>query len=195
VEKASDAPDPPHLPDADLIAAFRRGDAGAFEVLYFRHKEWAYRLAWRFCADETEALDVVQETFLYLAGKFREDAFTLRAALTTLIYPAVKHTALALKRKRRRLGAGLSTARDDADIPVPAPDTPDAAAIRGELAAVLTTLGDAHREVILMRFVDDMTLEEIAEALAIPLGTAKSRLHHALAALRDDPRVRKHFTP
>jgi RNA polymerase sigma-70 factor (ECF subfamily) len=189
VEKA------PEPSDLDLIAAHRRGEGRAFEALYFRHREWAYRLAWRFCADETEALDVVQETFLYLAGKFREESFTLRASLTTLIYPAVKHTALALKRKRRRMGAGLAAGGEEMDLPIPvAPaEAAAASAVRGELAAVLATLSDAHREVVLMRFVDDMTLEEIAESLAIPLGTAKSRLHHALAGLREDPRVRQYF--
>lgn len=44
-----------------------------------------------------------------------------------------------------------------------------------------------------MRFVHDMTLPEIAAALAIPLGTAKTRLHHALAHLRADPRTRAYF--
>ncbi len=44
-----------------------------------------------------------------------------------------------------------------------------------------------------MRFVDDLTLEEIAGALAIPLGTAKSRLHHAVALLRADGRMRRWF--
>ena len=54
-------------------------------------------------------------------------------------------------------------------------------------------LPEAQREVLLMRFVDGLTLAEIAEALAIPLGTVKSRLHNALRALRDDPRVREYF--
>jgi RNA polymerase sigma-70 factor (ECF subfamily) len=44
-----------------------------------------------------------------------------------------------------------------------------------------------------MRFLDEMTLREIAEALAIPVGTVKSRLHHALATLRDDPNTRRYF--
>ncbi len=49
------------------------------------------------------------------------------------------------------------------------------------------------REVVLMRFVDDLSLQEIAAALAIPTGTVKSRLHNALATLRDDPRTRRYF--
>lgn len=190
----------PERSDLELVAAVRRGDWSAFDALYFRHRDWTYRLAWRFCGEENEALDVVQEVFIYLAGKFREEHFTLRASITTLLYPAVKHTALALKRKRRRLGLGFLAPGGDADsndcdIPIPAKNTADPHAVRSELAAVLATLSDAHREVVLMRFVDDLSLEEIAEALAIPLGTAKSRLHHALAALREDPSIRRWFDP
>jgi RNA polymerase sigma-70 factor (ECF subfamily) len=60
---------------------------------------------------------------------------------------------------------------------------------------VLSNLPESHREVILLRFVDDFSLEEIASALEIPLGTVKSRLHHAIAALREDPRVARYFLP
>ena len=58
---------------------------------------------------------------------------------------------------------------------------------------MLSMLPPGQRQVLLMRFVDDMTLAEIALALEIPEGTVKSRLHNALAALRDDPRTRQYF--
>jgi RNA polymerase sigma-70 factor (ECF subfamily) len=54
-------------------------------------------------------------------------------------------------------------------------------------------LSAGQREVLLARFVDEMSLEEIAAALEIPLGTVKSRIHNALATLRDDPRTRNYF--
>lgn len=53
-----------------------------------------------------------------------------------------------------------------------------------QLAATLKTLPEIHREVLLMRFIDDLSLEEIAVALGIPLGTVKSRLHNAMEAIR-----------
>ena len=62
-----------------------------------------------------------------------------------------------------------------------------------DLATVMSALPDAHREVVLMRYVDGMTLREIAEALGAPLGTVKSRLHHALNTLRRDKRTREYF--
>jgi RNA polymerase sigma-70 factor (ECF subfamily) len=167
--------------DEDLVRGANRGERDAFESLYFRYREWAYRLAWRYTANAEDAQDAVQEVFVWLAGKF--PGFVLQARMTTVLYPAVKHTALALRRKRRRERLGA--------VPELADEAEETGA--GELATVLAGLSPAHREVVLMRFVDDMSMEEIAAALAIPPGTVKSRLHHALAALKDDPRIRRFF--
>ena len=61
------------------------------------------------------------------------------------------------------------------------------------LTVAFALLSDEHREVLLLRFVDGLSLAEIAETLNIPLGTVKSRLHNALAFLRHDPRTRTYF--
>ena len=58
---------------------------------------------------------------------------------------------------------------------------------------LLATLGDTHREAVILRFVDDLSIEEIAAALDVPPGTVKSRLHHAVANMRQDPRFRRFF--
>jgi RNA polymerase sigma-70 factor (ECF subfamily) len=63
------------------------------------------------------------------------------------------------------------------------------------LAAALANLSLEHREVLLLRFVDDLPLAEIAEAVDVPLGTVKSRLHNALEALKQDKRAREFFEP
>jgi RNA polymerase sigma-70 factor (ECF subfamily) len=64
----------------------------------------------------------------------------------------------------------------------------------GDLSVVLAGLKEEHREVLLLRFVDGMNLDEIATAMEIPLGTVKSRLHNALALLRNDPRTKSYFS-
>jgi hypothetical protein len=63
----------------------------------------------------------------------------------------------------------------------------------GDFDAVLADLSEDHREVLMLRFVDGLSLAEIAEATGVPLGTAKSRLHHALTRLREDPKIREYF--
>jgi RNA polymerase sigma-70 factor (ECF subfamily) len=78
-------------------------------------------------------------------------------------------------------------------IPSTEGDDPDVS--RAELAAVMASLPETHREVLLMRFMDGFALEEIAQAMDIPLGTVKSRMHNAIAMLRRDPRTRAYFDP
>jgi RNA polymerase sigma-70 factor (ECF subfamily) len=170
--------------DAELVAAINAGSHAAFETLYHRHRDWTVNLAFRFTGDEALALDVMQETFLYLLRKF--PGFELRARLHTFLYPAVRNLALAARRKAGRCQAG--DAGDEILARLPAPET--GRALDDRLAAVLANLPAPHRETLLLRFVDGLSLEEVSEALEIPLGTVKSRLHNALKTLRADPRTR-----
>jgi RNA polymerase sigma-70 factor (ECF subfamily) len=170
--------------DQELIAAVNAGDAPAFDALYYRYRDRVMRLALRFTANHADALDVLQETFAYLFRKF--PGFVLTARMTTFLYPVVRNLSLAPRRKRR--GA---QAIDEEAMPGFVPLDADAA--RSELAGVLVGLSPIHRDVVLLRFVDDLTIDEIADALDVPAGTVKSRLHHAIAAMRDDPRVRRYF--
>ncbi len=172
--------------DQELIKLVNEGDPDAFEALYYRYRDWVYRLAWRFTGNQQDALDVLQETFTYLLGKF--PGFRLTASMTTFLYPVVKHLSLTLRSKNRRFTSDEEILRE-----LPAPASKETHRCRSELATVLTVLPDEQREVLLMRFVDDMTLQEIATALNIPIGTVKSRLHHALQRLRHDRRTRDYF--
>ena len=166
--------------DLQLVDALNQGDAGAFDVLYYRHRDWVMRLAMRFTGHHDDALDVLQETFAYLVRKF--PGFELTAALTTFLYPAVRNFSLAARRKR------LRSVSDNQDTLSLIPETAlSDSATRDELTQTLAGLSDAHREILLMRFVDEMTQPEIATALDVPLGTVKSRLHHALLAIRQSP--------
>jgi RNA polymerase sigma-70 factor (ECF subfamily) len=173
--------------DAELLAAFNGGDCGAFDTLYGRYRDWVVNVARRFTGDADDALDVLQETFAYLLRKC--PGLYLSGRMTTFLYPVVKHLALAARRKRGRyLGdeEALGSLAVSCDS--------DSNAGR-ELLAAVAGLSELHREVLLLRFVDDLSLQEIAEALAIPLGTVKSRLNHAIAALRDSPVARRYFEP
>lgn len=172
--------------DQELIELINEGDADAFETLYWRYRDWVYHLAWRFTSSPQDALDVLQETFTYLLGKF--PGFSLTASMTTFLYPVVRHISLTVRSKSRRF-----TSDEERLSEITAPASKETNSSHSELAAVLAILPDEQREVLLMRFVDDMSLQEIATALNIPLGTVKSRLHHALQRLRDDRRTKEYF--
>ena len=166
-------PEPPGPPRAD------------FDALYQQHSREVWALAYARWMNADTALDVMQETFAYLFGKF--PGFVLTARMTTFLYPVVRNLSIAARRKRHRLAADQVLLD-----PVAPPGRQDERA-REELAMVLKSLPDIQREVLLMRFVDDLKLSEIAEALGIPEGTVKSRLHNALTTLKHDPRVREYF--
>jgi RNA polymerase sigma-70 factor, ECF subfamily len=173
--------------DQQLVAAINDGDAAAFEVLYFRYRDWVVNLAHRFTGNEDLALDVTQETFLYFLKKF--PGFRLTANLKTFLYPAVKNLSIAA---RRKAGRYQSTEAEQQILEQVATELPQPCR-SSELSAVLMNLSEEHREVLLLRFVDDMALAEIAEAVNIPLGTVKSRLHNALATLRADKHTKQFF--
>jgi RNA polymerase sigma-70 factor, ECF subfamily len=173
--------------DQQLIAAINGGDAAAFEVLYFRYRDWVVNLAHRFTGAEDLALDVMQETFLYLLRKF--PGFRLTANLKTFLYPAIRNLSLTA---RRKAGRYQSTEAEQLALEQSAvnPPLPGQA---GDLATALGALSEEHREVLLLRFMDGLALAEIADAVDAPLGTVKSRLHHALASLRQDQRAKQFF--
>ena len=173
---------PDNLTDQQLIAAINQGDFDAFECLYRRYRDWVLRLAWRLTGNHDDALDVLQETFAYVVRRF--PGFRLTASMTTFLYPAVRNLSIAANRKRRRSQGGA----DELEV-LQAREEPGSE--RDGLETLLSTLSTVHREILLMRFVDDMNLAEIAEALDVPQGTVKSRLHHAIQSVKQHPRLRQ----
>jgi RNA polymerase sigma-70 factor (ECF subfamily) len=183
------APTPPDDPrsDQELVDACNAGDAEAFGAIYRRYRGWAIGVAYRFTGERESALDVAQEAFVYLLSRF--PGFRLSGGgLAALLYVALRNGAYTRARRRR------SAARWDgggAGTPVRGEGLLDEAS--GRLREAVEALPEGQREVLLMRVVDGMSVREIARALSVPEGTVKSRLHHALAALRSDPRARGYF--
>jgi RNA polymerase sigma-70 factor (ECF subfamily) len=143
------------LSDGELVAAINGGDAAAFEILYFRHREWVVGLAFRFTGDSDAALDVLQETFLYVLRKF--PGFRLTANFKTFLYPAVRNLSIAARRKTERHQASEEALKQLENTPAPTSIEPAA----GDLGIVLAELPEEEREVILLRFVDGLSLSEI----------------------------------
>ena len=177
--------------DAVLVDICNHGDAReaerAFETLYKRHKAFVLRVALRFAPDNDAALDALQETFTYLLSKFPPTGpgLTLTANLTSLLYPVAKNSALTLRRKAERFSHDAEP-EDLPAAPVVAPS---------DIPALLRDLPAERREVLMLRFVDDLSLQDIATALDIPLGTVKSRLHLAIKTLRESPEAKKILSP
>ena len=186
-----DSRQPDSLSDEQLVELCNRGDGdeatAAFGVLYKRHRDFVLRVALRLTDDREIVADALHDVFAYLLKQFPPPGagLTLTARLTTYLYPIAKNSTLSLLRKSKRLA--------------PADIEPDAlAAIEvdtsgDDIDRLLASLPLERREVLQLRFVDGMSLEEISRALEIPIGTIKSRLHKAIAVLREDPATKKFF--
>ena len=179
--------------DRNLVELCNVGDRDeavqAFETLYRRHRDYVTRVSLRFGADREAAVDVLQETFLYLLKKFPPagDGLVLTAQLRSLLYPVAKHLTLSSLRQQERIDD--SEEFDPDRLPAPGSADPverDPA----RLSSALARLSPERREVLLLRFVDDMSLQDIADTLSIPLGTVKSRLHLAIRELRESPEIK-----
>ena len=154
-----------------------RAAAAAFEGLYLRHKDFVLRVALRFAPDFDTALDVLQDTFVQLLRRFPPigEGITLTAKLTTLLYPITKNTAMSAARKAGHFPVSGEAPVDElTDEPV---------RDDGDLGRLLLSLPPGQREALTLRFVDGLSLGEIANALGIPEGTIKSRPHTAVARL------------
>lgn len=182
------------LRDEELVEICNSGGADAaaraFEALYRRHRDYVLRVAMSIVRDRDLALDALQETFAYLLRKFPPSGpgLVLTARLQTLLYPAAKHSAIsALRKARPEAGQRDDTPLDE--LPAEHSEATDARLIDAALAG----LSAERREVLTLRFVDDLSLAEIAAVLGVPLGTVKSRLHLALKQLREDPKIKDLF--
>jgi len=199
--------------DLDLIQRLRQGDAAALEVLMERHSSHAYRVAFGITGNSADAEEAVQDAFLTLYQK--GNTFEGRAALSTWFYRVVTNAALTKRRGRRHevevsLEAQLPTFREDGsrvgDVSALIADwsqNPEAALLSREthtlLQRAIEGLPDPYRVVLLLRDVEALTTEEVAEIVGESVAAVKSRLHRARMALREDltrrlgPRERGHW--
>jgi RNA polymerase sigma-70 factor (ECF subfamily) len=169
--------------DRELICRAQGGEAAAFERLAEQHAAGLWRCALALGKDAHWAEDLAQET---LVEAWRSLArFDGRCRFSTWLYGILRHRYL--KGRRRQSAATLSSADALGKIPCTA-CTPDHSAEASEDAhrvrRAVASLTEEHRLVVELRFFAGLALDEIAAALGCPLGTVKSRLHHALEKLR-----------
>jgi len=160
----------------------------AFGELVRRHQDRLYNAVYRFLDNADDAQDVVQETFVsawQALGRFKGDA-----KLFTWLYRIAINHAIDLKRKQR-VSRSLEVHLND-EMPVTDSGTgsrPDDAAERHEdeerLRRAMNSLSSEHRLVLVMKDIEGMKYEEMAEALSVPIGTIRSRLHRARLELRE----------
>lgn len=164
---------------SELVAGLRRGDEDAVRYLVDTYYDPILRYLFRVLQDRQWAEDACQEAFVRALQRIGQlqDARGLKAWL----YRIASNTARDHLRRRPDWVpvAEPAALAEEADA-----HGGDAVRDRVYVAALLKTLSPEHREVLVLRFYEDMSLPAIAEILGIPVGTVKSRLHHALRQLR-----------
>jgi RNA polymerase sigma-70 factor, ECF subfamily len=175
----------------DAIARMRRGDPDAFAAMISRYQHRLYRYLLRLVREPAAADDLFQQTWLRVMEKIgRYDA---RRNFESWLFSVAHHLAIDAWRGKR--GESLQDAGDTGDsgeapierLRAGGPDALERLLDfeRGAmLAASMHELPAIHREVLTLRFEEDMKLEEIAEVAGVPLSTVKSRLRRALEGLR-----------
>jgi RNA polymerase sigma-70 factor (ECF subfamily) len=171
--------------DQSLIQGVLAGDQAAFAVLVRRYSERAYRAAYRIVRDPHQAEEVVQEALIKAYRAL--DGFELRSSFYTWLYKIVVNLALDRRRRDSRAASvewdDQVAERVDPRVLPPGVGDPELASRRREVrefvAQGVQELPDAQREVLLLREVEGLSYEEIAEAMQISKGTVMSRLHYA----------------
>jgi RNA polymerase sigma-70 factor, ECF subfamily len=167
-----------------LLARLRAGDPRAFEELVVTYQHRVFGVALRMLGSRAEAEEIAQEVFLRAYRAMAE--FRGEARLSTWLYAIVSRLCLnRLESPDRRV------ARGDAALADIAAATPDAAAeaeraeLDAALHAAIAELPDDRRLVLVLRDIDGLSYEQIAETLALDLGTVRSRLHRARMQLKE----------
>jgi len=182
--------------DLALIKRVQQGDRSAFDLLVVKYQHKILNLIMRYVRDPSEALDVAQEAFLKAyraAPAFRGDS-----AFYTWLYRIAINTAKNYLVAARRRPANVDVDFQDSEqfeafTKMSDVDTPERLALTEEIGAAVTKaiqdLPDELRTAILLREIEGMSYEEIAQTMECPVGTVRSRIFRAREA------IEKHLRP
>lgn len=189
----SHAPEEPSAADEDvrLVTATLAGDQAAFAELVRRYQERLFGLVRGYTRSAAEIEDIVQETFLKAYSKLA--SYRAESSFSTWLCRIAVNTALDQLKRRGRSplveNPGAEWNLEEPSEATPGPPPPDARLERAELQqiteAVLETLPEPFRSVLVLREFEELSYLEIAELLDISIGTVESRLFRARARFKE----------
>lgn len=183
-------------PDQELVAACQTAEAsgleGAFRKLYDQYKDRVYNVCYRITGNATDALDASQETFGIVFRKITD--FRFESKFSSWVYRIAVNASIDLKRRSsaRWLASldvvhehGAKTTRTEiADERIEAPiSTASRHELEDEIQQAILRLSPKMRAITVLRYIESLSYEEIADTLQISIGTVKSRLSRAHQAL------------
>jgi len=172
--------------EEELIQSALAGNSNSFEVLVLRYQDRLYTAMISVVGNADEAEDVVQEAFIQAYLKL--DTFQQNSAFFTWLYRIAFNFALARRRRHRNHLSLEENKENVGQEPESEVDAPEVRMSRFEDVSLvhqaLAKLSEDHRAILVLREMEDMAYEEIAEVLRISIGTVRSRLNRARLALK-----------
>ncbi|MBU1107895.1 MAG: sigma-70 family RNA polymerase sigma factor [Candidatus Riflebacteria bacterium] len=174
----------------DLLERIRRGDQRAFGELVADYEKRVYRICWRFFMNEEDALDAVQDVFLRVYKAI--GGFEGRASLATWIYRIASNTCISIAEKKKREKEGLLKTFLDWWT-AESQTTPEEEILGREVQQLnqkmvsekVALLPEAYRMAVILKDMEGLSLEKIAEILDLPIGTVKSRINRGRRILQE----------
>lgn len=177
------------LSDAEILAEVAAGDIDAYGKIVGRYRGRLYNFVFRFVSDKETAEDIVQETFLRAFRKRKE--YRAIANFSTWLFTIAGNLAKSELRRRKRWRLFSLHRDDESDTGMELPDEtfrPDKVAESSladdQIQDAIASLPENYRQVILLRDVEGMAYQEIAEIVDCPVGTVKSRVNRARLKLQ-----------
>lgn len=184
---------PDGLTDLQLIERTQQGDKASFDALMRRHEKKAYQYAYRLTQNQDDACDIVADAFVRVNSALKN--FRGQSAFGTWLYRIITNCALDFKKKDKShrtvsLDAPVTTGGQETQRQFedegPRPDElAERNAREASVQTALAKMPEYQQAMLIMYHVENLSYEEIADALDLPLGTVKSRLNRARLALRD----------
>jgi RNA polymerase sigma-70 factor, ECF subfamily len=164
--------------ERELIESCQRGERESFRALFEAHKDKVYSIALRYAGNEAAAMDIAQETFLKLFSRIQE--FRGEATFESWLYRVVVNRCLDHKRRGRRLLPLLDGLLDSLRF---SGENALHKLLRQELSdqvrGAVMNLPPEQRIVVVLRYTQGLSYDEIAEAVGCSAGTVASRLNRA----------------
>ena len=184
---------PAEDPDRELVARWKAGDPGAFEELVRRHESRVYRFLMRMLGDAAEAEDVAQETFLRVykfAGRYRPES-----PFTTWLYRIATNLSIEELRRRKRwarlaafgklTGAGFGTGGGDGTVVPKIQEDLIRQELTAKVRAAIHTLPPKYRFPVVLRDIQGLSYQEVADVTQLPLNTVRTRLNRGRLMLKE----------
>src|SRR5260370_5293846 len=164
--------------DRELSEAWQQGDYDAFRLLFETHKDRVYSIALRYSGDAAEAMDIVQETFLKLLSSIQE--FRGDSSFESWLYRIVVNRCLDHQRRGRKLMPVIGDLLDAAEHAL---SQLLRAEVENDVQAIVGKLPPEQRIVVVLRYTEGLSYEEIAAILNCSKGAVASRLNGVQSGL------------